>query len=210
MDNHLSFGCRNWQVPLRFYSLLWIQCSHLFLHRSTKRYCFWLLSYLVDNLRKSNRRLEANSKLYQGINANSRSMRWAGHTACMGGMRNAYILIWKSELNRQLGWPTNKWEDITILEAKGKGFEDDNWIHLAHDRDQRSALLHNHHHHRLDSPTWALAFLISFCQMKYPDIASSDFVTRVFSRVGLSVPRPTPSYPGGPLLHTVRHFIRVP
>jgi hypothetical protein len=107
MDNHLSFGCRNWQVSLRFYSLLWIQCSHLFLHRSTKRYCFWLLSYLVDNLRKSNRRLEANSKHYQGINANSRSMRWAGHIACMVEMRNAYILIWKSELNNLAGLQIN-------------------------------------------------------------------------------------------------------
>jgi hypothetical protein len=30
-------------------------------------------------------------------------------------------------------------------------------------------------------------------------IASSDFGTRVFSRVGLSAPRPTPGYPGGPM-----------
>jgi hypothetical protein len=39
-------------------------------------------------------------------------------------------------------------------------------------------------------PTWALAFLRSICQLKYPAIASSDFVTRVFSRVGLSAPTP--------------------
>jgi hypothetical protein len=32
-----------------------------------------------------------------------------------------------------------------------------------------------------------------------PAIASSDFVTRIFSRVGLSTPRPTPGYPGGPM-----------
>jgi hypothetical protein len=56
-----------------------------------------------------------------------------------------------------------------------------------------------HHHHWLDSPTWALAFLRSFCQLKYPAIASSDFVTRVFSRVRLSAPRPTPGYPAGPM-----------
>jgi hypothetical protein len=43
----------------------------------------------------------------------------------------------------------------------------------------------HHHHHWLDSPTWALAFLRSFCQLKYAAIASSDFVTRVFSRLGL-------------------------
>jgi hypothetical protein len=58
----------------------------------------------------------------------------------------------------------------------------------------------HHHHHWLDSPTWALAFLRRFCQLKYPAIASSDFVTRVFSRVVLSAPRPTPGYRGGPML----------
>jgi hypothetical protein len=58
---------------------------------------------------------------------------------------------------------------------------------------------HHHHHHWLDSPTWALAFLRSFCQLKYPAVVSSDFVTRVFSRVGLSAPRPTSDYPGGPM-----------
>jgi hypothetical protein len=62
---------------------------------------------------------------------------------------------------------------------------------------------HHHHHHWLDSPTWALAFLRSFCQLKYPAIASSDFVTRVFSKVRLSAPYPTPSYPGG-LMSSVR------
>jgi hypothetical protein len=56
---------------------------------------------------------------------------------------------------------------------------------------------YSHHHHRLDSPTWILVFLRSFCQLKYPAIASSDFVTRVFSRVGLSAPRPTPAIPEG-------------
>jgi hypothetical protein len=30
-------------------------------------------------------------------------------------------------------------------------------------------------------------------------IASSDFATRVFSRVRFSAPRPTPGYPGGPM-----------
>jgi hypothetical protein len=45
----------------------------------------------------------------------------------------------------------------------------------------------------------AQVFLRSFCQLKYPAIASSDFVTRVFSRVRLSAPRPTPGYPRGPM-----------
>jgi hypothetical protein len=51
----------------------------------------------------------------------------------------------------------------------------------------------NHHHHWLGSATWALAFHRSFCQLKYPAIASSDFVTRVFSMVGLSATRQPPA-----------------
>jgi hypothetical protein len=64
-------------------------------------------------------------------------------------------------------------------------------------------IINHHHYYWLDSPTWALAFPRSFWQLKYP-AASSDFVTRVFSRVGLSAPRPTPSYPGGPMF-----FVRI-
>jgi hypothetical protein len=45
------------------------------------------------------------------------------------------------------------------------------------------SLYHHHHYHWLDSPTWTLAFLISFCQLKYPAIASSDFMTSTFSSV---------------------------
>jgi hypothetical protein len=67
----------------------------------------------------------------------------------------------------------------------------------------QSIALHHHHHHWLDSPTWTLVFLRSFCQLKYPAIASSDFVTRVFCRVGLSPSRPTPGYPKG-LMFSVR------
>jgi hypothetical protein len=60
---------------------------------------------------------------------------------------------------------------------------------------QKNYPLHSHHHthhHWLDSPTWALAFLRSFCQLKYLANDSSDFVTRVFSKVELSAPRPIP------------------
>jgi hypothetical protein len=44
-----------------------------------------------------------------------------------------------------------------------------------------------------------VAFFRSFCQLKYPTIASSDFMTRVFSRVELLATRPTPCSPGGPM-----------
>jgi hypothetical protein len=57
----------------------------------------------------------------------------------------------------------------------------------------------HHHYHWLDRPKWALDFHRSFCQLKYPAIASSDFETSVFSRVELSAPRPNPGCPGGPM-----------
>jgi hypothetical protein len=73
-------------------------------------------------------------------------------------------------------------------------------VYLAEHRTNRRLIGHHHHHHHwFDSPTWALAFLRTFYQLKYPAIASSDFVKRVFSTVGLSTPRPTTGYPGGPM-----------
>jgi hypothetical protein len=42
----------------------------------------------------------------------SRRMRWAGHVACMGANRNAYmILVGKPEGKRPLGRPIHRWED---------------------------------------------------------------------------------------------------
>jgi hypothetical protein len=70
-------------------------------------------------------------------------------------------------------------------------------INIAQLRNPRTVC--NLHHHWLDSPMLALVFLRSFCQLKYTAIASSNCVTRVFSRVGLSAPRPTSGYPGGPM-----------
>jgi hypothetical protein len=65
--------------------------------------------------------------------------------------------------------------------------------------DARPTYIFHHHHPWLDSPKCALAFLRSFCQLKYPAIASSGFVTRVFSRVGVSATRPNPGHSGGPI-----------
>jgi hypothetical protein len=43
----------------------------------------------------------------------SRRMRWAGHTALMGKMSNAYkILVGKPEDRRLLGRPSHRWKNI--------------------------------------------------------------------------------------------------
>jgi hypothetical protein len=45
----------------------------------------------------------------------SRRMRWAGHIACMGKMRNAYnILVGKPEGKRPLGRPRCRWKNIRM------------------------------------------------------------------------------------------------
>jgi hypothetical protein len=54
------------------------------------------------------------------------------------------------------------------------------------------------HYPHLDSPTWALTFFRSFCQLKYPAIVSSDFVISLF-QVRSSAPRPTPGCTGRPM-----------
>jgi hypothetical protein len=41
----------------------------------------------------------------------ARRMRWAGHVACMGEVRGAYILVGKPEGRRPLGRPRRRWED---------------------------------------------------------------------------------------------------
>jgi hypothetical protein len=47
----------------------------------------------------------------------SRRMRWAGHVACIGEMRNAYkILVGRPEGKRLLGRLRSRWEDnITVV-----------------------------------------------------------------------------------------------
>jgi hypothetical protein len=46
-------------------------------------------------------------------------MRWAGHVASMGGMRNAYeISAGKPEQMRPLGRPRNRWEYNIRMDLK--------------------------------------------------------------------------------------------
>jgi hypothetical protein len=72
----------------------------------------------------------------------ARSMRWAGHVACMGEMRGAYnILVGKPGERRPLGRPRRRWEDNIKVDIGEVGFGDLDWIHLAHDRDRWRALV---------------------------------------------------------------------
>jgi hypothetical protein len=72
----------------------------------------------------------------------SRRMRWAGHVARMGEVRDAYnILVGKPEERRPLGRPRRRWEDNIKVDFGEIGFGYVDWIHLAQERDRCRALV---------------------------------------------------------------------
>jgi hypothetical protein len=67
----------------------------------------------------------------------SRRMRWTGHAACMGEMRNEHkILVGKSEGKRPFGIPRLRWEDNIRMDLRKIEWEAVDWIHMAQVRDQ--------------------------------------------------------------------------
>jgi hypothetical protein len=73
----------------------------------------------------------------------ARRMRWVGHVARMGKVRDAYnILVGKPEGRRPLRRPRCRWEDDTKkMDLREIGFGDADWIHLAQNRDRWRALV---------------------------------------------------------------------
>jgi hypothetical protein len=70
----------------------------------------------------------------------SRRMRWAGHVACMGKMRNAYkILVGKTEGKRPLERDRRRWEDNIETDLKEPRIG--GWIYLFEDRDRWRVLV---------------------------------------------------------------------
>jgi hypothetical protein len=49
-------------------------------------------------------------------------MRWGGHAAQMGTMRNAYMVV-KPEGKRPLGRHRNKWEENITMDLRKIGWE---------------------------------------------------------------------------------------
>jgi hypothetical protein len=60
----------------------------------------------------------------------------------MGKKRNAYkILVGNLEGKRPLGRPRRRWVDNIKRDIKERGWDDMDWIDLAHGRDQWRALV---------------------------------------------------------------------
>jgi hypothetical protein len=73
----------------------------------------------------------------------SRRMRWAGHVARIGELRNACrIFVGKPEWKRPLGRPRRRWVDNIKIDLREIGWDGMDWTDLAQDRDQRRALVY--------------------------------------------------------------------
>jgi hypothetical protein len=69
-------------------------------------------------------------------------MRWAGHIARLGEMRNVYkILVGKPEEKRPLGRHRRRWENNIRMDLREMGWEGVYWNHLAQGNDQWRALV---------------------------------------------------------------------
>jgi hypothetical protein len=72
----------------------------------------------------------------------SRRMRWAGHVARMGQVRNVCkVLMGKPEGKRPLGRPRRRWEDGIRIDLRDISRGSVDWIELAQDRDRWRALV---------------------------------------------------------------------
>jgi hypothetical protein len=62
----------------------------------------------------------------------SRRMRWTGHVARMGELRNAYrILLGRPEGKRPLGRRTHRWVDNIKIDLREIGWDGVDWTDLA-------------------------------------------------------------------------------
>jgi hypothetical protein len=69
-------------------------------------------------------------------------MRWVGHEALMGEMRNfCNILIGKPEGKRSLARSRRRWKDNIRMDLREIGWEGVDCIYLAQDRDQWRAVV---------------------------------------------------------------------
>jgi hypothetical protein len=74
----------------------------------------------------------------------SRRIRWAGHVAQMGEMRNTYrLLVGKPEGKRPLGRPPRRLMDNIRMDLVKVVWGDVDWIGLAQDRDRWRALVNS-------------------------------------------------------------------
>ncbi|KAJ4425988.1 hypothetical protein ANN_27614 [Periplaneta americana] len=130
----LLYGCDTWTLTLREEHRL-----RVFENKVLRKIFGAKRDEVTGELRKlHNTELHA---LYSSPdiirNIKSRRLRWAGHVARMGKSRNAYrVLVGRPEGKRSLGRPRRRWEDNIKMDLRELGYDDNDWINLAQDRDR--------------------------------------------------------------------------
>jgi hypothetical protein len=82
------------------------------------------------------------SSLYIVKVIKSRTMRWAGHVACMGEGRGIYrVLVGRPEGKRPLGRPRHRWENNITMDLREIVIDGATWIRLAQDTVQWRAFV---------------------------------------------------------------------
>jgi hypothetical protein len=71
----------------------------------------------------------------------TRKARWAGHVTRMEKRNVCKILVGKAEGKRPLGRLRCRWENNTKMDLRETKWGSMEWIHLAQDRDQWTALV---------------------------------------------------------------------
>jgi hypothetical protein len=133
------YGCENWSVTLRVEHIL-----RVFENSVLRRLFGPKRDEVTGGWRKLHNEellgLYSSPSIIRVIKA--RRMRWVGHVARMGEVRDAYnILVGRPEGRRPLGRPRRRWEDDIKMDLRETGFGDVDWIHLAQDRDRWRALV---------------------------------------------------------------------
>jgi hypothetical protein len=80
----------------------------------------------------------------------SRKMRWAGHAAPRGEIRNSYkSLVGKPDGKKPFERPKRGWEDNIKIYLKERGWAGVDWINLAQDGVQWRSLMNTAMNHRV-------------------------------------------------------------
>jgi len=146
----VNYQCRRaiwyYPSPVRMYSslsvrpFLWLDAATVTV-REREQSAEWIWGPKREEVAGGWKRLHNGElhNLYASSNITgvitSRRMRWKGHVARMGDIRNAYRIVWKSDVKRPLRRARNRWEDIR-MDLREIGSESVDWIHLAQDRDK--------------------------------------------------------------------------
>jgi hypothetical protein len=72
----------------------------------------------------------------------TRRMRWAGHVAHMGAMRNAHKILFESaSMEEPHGRSRRRWEDSIRMDLRETEWKNVHWMHLAQNGNQWQALV---------------------------------------------------------------------